>query len=285
MLPGMTRTLVVRRAAVAALLPLAMTSLVACGDKDQPAASEETSSASSTPSADDSASASPSDEASDTPEAGSPVANDEFMAVFRNAFDNATTTHMTMTSNGSGSELSAEGVADYTTNPLSMALTMESAQFGNGTAEIRLVDGVFYIKLPMLGKKFIQFDLDDPSNPFGTLLTDQLDPRSMFDSFERGLRNVTFVGEEDVDGESMDHYQVTVDSSALLEQAGQATDGMSLPKNITYGMWFDGSGLFRQMRVDLGTTTGGLEVHYDQWGEPVSIEAPPSSEVTSMPGG
>jgi hypothetical protein len=293
MLPGMTRTLVVRRAAVAALLPLALTSLAGCGGKDEPAsaADEPASSASSGTTVTESTpsdSASPTDEATedggDAPEAGSPVDNSQFMDIFRSAFDNATTTQMTMTSNGSSSALTAEGVADYTTNPLSMALTMKSPQFGEGTAEIRLVDSVFYIKLPMLGKKFIQFDLNDPSNPFGTLLTDQLDPRSMFDGFERGLKSVTFVGSEDVNGESMDHYQVTVDSAALLQQSGQTTDGMNLPKKITYGMWFDGSGLFRQMRVDLGSTTGGLEVHYDHWGEPVTIQAPPSSEVTTMPG-
>lgn len=289
MLPGMTRSLVVRRAAVAALLPLAMGSLAACGGDDKKPTAEDTASASSSATSDESStpsdSASPTDAAtSDAPEAGSPVSNDDFMGVFRSAFDNATTTHMTMTSTGQGSQLDADGVADYTTTPLSMALTMRSPQFGEDAAEMRLVDGVFYIRLPTLGKKFIKFDLDDPSNPFGTLLTDQLDPRSMFEGFEKGLQKVTYVGSEDVNGESMDHYQVTVDSSVVLQQAGQSTDGLNLPKNVTYGMWFDGDGLFRQMRVDLGNTTGGLEVHYDQWGEPVTIEAPPSSQVTSMPG-
>jgi len=291
MLPGMTRSLAVRRAAAATLLPLALTSLAACGDKDTPSSGDSTSESPSTAtepsgSTSESPTESPTESPSeDVPVAGSPVANDEFMGVFRHAFESATTTHMTMTSGAQSSQLTAEGVADYTTTPLSMAMTMESPQFGDGVAEMRLVDGVFYIRMPMLGKKFIKFDLDDPSNPFGTTLTDQLDPRTMFDGFEKGLKEVTFVGEEDVDGESMGHYQVTVDSSVLLGQAGQdAPTGVDLPKNVTYGMWFDGDGLFRKMSVDLGTAAGGMEVHYDQWGEPVSIEAPPASQITTMPG-
>jgi hypothetical protein len=277
----------VRRAAVAALLPLAMASLVACGGSDDPKAVEPSTSDSTSTTTDPSESASDvtTPSASASTSAGSPVDHDEFMGVFRNAFENATTSHMTMTSGGTGAELTAEGVADYSTSPLSMALTMESPQFGDGVAEMRLVDGTFYIKLPMLGTKFIKFDLDDPSNPFGTVLTDQLDPRSMFDGFEKGLKEVTYVGSEDVNGETMDHYQVTVDSSAILDQAGQeAPSGVTFPKDVTYGMFFDGDGLFRKMRVDLGTTAGSLEVNYDKWGEPVTIEAPAPNEITTMPG-
>lgn len=291
MLPCMNRSLAVRRVVAAALLPLAMASLVACGDKDKPAADDSTSELSATtePSDTPTESTSPTEETSPTEgtteAAGDPVDNDEFMDVFRGAFENATTAHMQMNSGGQGSELTAEGVADYTTSPLSMALTMQSPQFGKGTAEMRLVDGTFYIKVPMLGKKFIKFDLDDPSNPFGTALTDQLDPRTMFDGFERGLKEVTYVGEEDVDGESMDHYEVTVDSAKVLDQAGQsAPSGVDFPKTITYGMWFDGDGLFRKMTVDLGATAGTLDVRYDQWGEPVTIEAPPANQVTTSQG-
>ncbi|MCW2794980.1 LppX_LprAFG lipoprotein [Nocardioides sp.] len=281
----MTRSSV-RRAVGAALLPLAMASLVACGGGDEtPKASESVSdspSSSTTGPTDSSAT----DEASDAPTGGSTVSTDEFMSVFRKAFENATTAHMTMTSGGQGAELTSDGVADYTTTPLSMAMTMQSPQFGDGVAEIRLIDGTFYIKLPMLGKKFIKFNLDDPSNPFGTVLSDQLDPRTMFDGFEKGLKEAIYVGSEDVGGETMDHYEVTVDSSVILEQAGQtAAPGMELPKNVTYGMWFDGDGMFRQMRVAFGATTGSLEVHYEKWGEPVTIEAPAPNEVTTAPGG
>ncbi|MCW2766057.1 MAG: hypothetical protein JWO11_2016, partial [Nocardioides sp.] len=60
--------------------------------------------------------------------------------------------------------------------------------------------------------------------------------------------------------------------------------GMDIPKTVTYGMWFDGDGFFRQMNVDFGATTGGLNVTYDHWGDPVSIEAPAPDEVTTMPG-
>jgi hypothetical protein len=278
-----------RRAVAAALLSLAMTSLVACGggDDDEPTAGDTTSeSASNDTSESPSDETSPSEEATeDEPEAGSPVENDEFMGVFRRAFEDATTAHMTMSSGGAGAELEAEGVADYSTTPLSMAMTMRSPQFGNGAAEMRLVDGVFYIKMPMLGKKFLKFDMDDPSNPFGTVLTDQMDPRTMFDAFEKGLKGVTFEGEEDVDGEPMDHYEVTVDSAVILEESGQtAQPETNMPKEITYGMWFGEDGLFRMMRVSFGEASGDMTVKYDQWGEPVTIEAPAPNEISEMPG-
>ncbi|MCW2767897.1 MAG: hypothetical protein JWO11_3856, partial [Nocardioides sp.] len=248
----------VRRAVAATLLALATASLVACGgNNDEPSTADSASQSATAPTD----GTSPTEAANTAPADGSSVASGDFMAVFRDAFGKATTTHMKMTSGGTGSELVAEGVADYTNTPLSMAMTMQSPQFGEGIAEMRLVDGTFYIKLPMLGKKFIKFDLSDPSNPFGTALTDQLDPRTMFAGFEKGLKKVTFVGSESVNGESMDHYEVTVDSAAILDQTGQTPPpGMDIPKTVTYGMWFDGDGFFRQMNVDFGATTGGLNV-------------------------
>jgi hypothetical protein len=47
-------------------------------------------------------------------------------------------------------------------------------------------------------------------------------------------------------------------------------------------MWFDAQGYFRQMGIDLGDT-GAFTAKFSNWGEKVSIEAPPADEVTDAP--
>ena len=38
------------------------------------------------------------------------------------------------------------------------------------------------------------------------------------------------------------------------------------------------------MTVDTGDAAGTVEVGFSDWGQDVAIEAPPSDDVTSMPG-
>jgi hypothetical protein len=96
---------------------------------------------------------------------------------------------------------------------------------------------------------------------------------------------VEYVGEEDVDGETLKHYTMTVRSEAVRDlQQDMGTSGARLPKAITYDLWTDADGMMRKTTMvmgDLGTVT----VELSGWGEPVDIEVPPASEVMEMPDG
>ena len=271
-----------RRTAVAALVPLVLTAATACGgdsnDADEPS-SPSVASGTSSPSAEASASTSP------TPVAGKPVDPDTFVEMFRTSFEQATTAHLTMAMKGTGLSMEAEGDVDYSSEPPAVAMTLNGDQFGKGT-DVRLVDGVMYLKTPMFGDKFVKMDLSDPANPLGERFGRAFDLRRVLDSFRSGLTSVTLVGEEQVDGESLRHYQVTMDPSAAASAAdpsASATAGM--PESVTYDLWFDDDGFFRRMEADLGPEGGEVTAVLSDWGEDVSIEAPPAREVTGTPGG
>jgi hypothetical protein len=130
----------------------------------------------------------------------------------------------------------------------------------------------------------MEYDLSDPNSPLGSDLTDQLDPSAMADVFERGITASSYLGKEDVDGESMEHYRVTLDSSALIDEADLPSGAPdALGDELTFDLWFDDDGNFRRQEATLGSAGGGVELTYDNWGEPVDIKKPPESQITKIP--
>jgi hypothetical protein len=276
------RTLPARRLAVAALAPLALTTLVACGDDGGSAAKEPSSStpASTDEGADDGTDAAP------AVAEGEEIEPDAFMKVFEGAFEDATTVHMTMDMSTAAGEMTGEGDADYTQNPVDMQLTMSGGMMPGSGIEAVMVDGVMYMKIPGMGadEKYFKLDLNDPDNPLGQSFTTQLDPKAMFEQFEDGLTSVTYQGEQDVDGESADAYEVNVDAAEVLKAQGQEVpEGVDLPDEFSYTVYF-ADDLFRRMEMDMGSTLGSVTMDFTDWGKDVTIEAPPASQVTDFPG-
>jgi hypothetical protein len=206
------------------------------------------------------------------------------MKMFTAAFAKATTAHLTMSVTGERQSMEAEGDVDYSSDPPDVAVTLGGDRFGEGT-EVRLVDGVMYLKTPMFGEKFVRLDLSDPDNPLGEKFGDLFDLRTVLDGIRDGLRSVTLVGEEEVDGERLRHYRVEMDPSEAMSQADpSASAPAEAPENVTYDLWFDADGLLRRMQADLGSDDGTMTVVLSDWGEDVTIEAPPAREVTGAPG-
>ncbi|GAB3787681.1 hypothetical protein GCM10027601_26990 [Nocardioides ungokensis] len=270
----MSRPVTVRRALAAAALPLALTSLSACGSNDDAKAQDPSSGSSS----------SSSSSSADTPSAGDTVAPADFVDRFESGFTKTTTAHETLKmSMGTTGTLTGEGDVDYSSDSPAMQMTMKTDMTGaTGSIEMRLVDGVMYMTIPgMAGGKFVKFDLNDPNSPFGSLAT-QLDPQEAFKSFEAGIKSVTYVGAED----GLDHYQVTVDTKKMLAKMGQtgsAASAAGMPATLTYDAWLDSEDRVNKMEIDLGKT-GTMDMTLSDFGQDVSVEAPPSSQVTQMPG-
>jgi hypothetical protein len=270
----------VRGTAAAALVALVLIAATACGDDGTDSSSPSSptvASGTSSASAEDSAAPSP------TPEAGTPVDPDRFVSMFTAAFEQATTAHLTMSINGEGRSMEAEGDIDYSSDPPNVAMRLNSDQFGDGT-EVRVVDGVMYLKTSMLGDKFVRTDLSGPDNPLGEQFAGAFDLRKVLDGFESRVRSVTLVGVEEVDGERLRRYRVTMDGSADASEPSGST-AAEPPEDLAYDMWFDADGFFRRMEADRGPDDGAMTVMLSEWGEPVSIEAPPSRDVTGRPGG
>lgn len=265
-----------RRTAAAAVLPLALTGLGACGGDTE---SAEESSASAQLEQEGG-------EEVDDLEAGDEVPTDEFVAMMSDFVDEATTARTTMSLDSAGARMSGDGVVDYASEPASMRMSMEADVFGDEPLEMVLVDNVMYMKMPQTGDKYVSFDLDDPDSPFGTMMAESMDPSKQLEVLQEGIEGVTFAGEEDVDGESMERYSAVVDPGAVLEGM-QGTEGQQdvpesmMPQELAYDLWFDDEGRMRRMTSDMGAL-GSIEMTLDDWGTEVDIQAPPADQVTTM---
>jgi LppX_LprAFG lipoprotein len=198
--------------------------------------------------------------------------------------------HITLEMTGSAQAMSGEGDVSYVGDKTSMQMTMQVPQMGGGAMEIRMVDGMMYLAIPPMTPegKFIEIDTEDPNSPFGDLGgVTQGDPLATFDAFDAGLREVEYVGPEEVEGEQMDHYVLVVDAQKAAEAQGQRyLEGM--PETISYDMWIDDADLMRRVEFDLAAMggaagSGGMVMTMSDWGKPVSVKAPPASALVEMP--
>ncbi len=268
----------VRRAATAGAIVLSLTALGACNSEEPKRITSSDLSSEATPKPSEDA-----EEAEPTPspsaqEKGDKVDEEDFVALFRDSFEQATTATMTLKTGGQFA-VKGTGAIDFTKNPIAMQMSM-SVPNAPGPLELILVDSVMYQGQGTANGKFFAFDLNDPNSPFGSDFTEQLDPRASFDNFEEGLEGVTFVGEKD----GLSTYRLTVDSAALMEGAGAEAGAGALPDSIEYTMSIDEDGHFRSFKADLGDENGTFEASYDNWGEPVNIKAPKQSQIAKLPG-
>jgi len=266
----------VRRALATAAATAVLLALAGCGDDDSSTAK----SSSSASSASSSASDEPSSTASATGSAGAgeEISPEDFAGVLKDALDEATTAHVAMELGGAAG--TAEGDTDYTKSPPEIAMTMTLAQLG-GDVEVRMVAGTMYMKSATFGDKWVSVPLDDPSSPLGSM-GDLFDVTKTLEGFANAVTSATR-GTEDVDGESLDHYTATVDTQKLLASMPELSAAAgTLPKTVTQEWWFDEDGLIRKFSGDFGGTSTAMT--FSDWGEDVSIEAPPADQVTTMPG-
>ena len=268
----------VTRLAAGAVAALMMTGLTACGGGGTPAADAPSSAV---------ASAGSSSAASSPSAAESPSGYDaqELLAAMKAAVAENKTSHITMDLNGGGQSMTGDGDISYEGESSSMQLELKAPQLGKGTIEMRMIDGIVYMAMPPMTPKgkFIKFDTNDPNSPFGQLggLTGG-DPLSSFEAFDAGLKKVDYVGQESVDGEDMDHYVLTVDARKAAKAQGMTSMPQGMPKTVDYDLWLDDQDLMRRMEFDMGG--GGMTMTMSDWGEPVTIKAPPKSAVMKMPG-
>lgn len=264
----------INRLLAAATATVLLGSIAACGGGEtEPAA--ETSPAPAT-------SASEPEGAAGSPEAGESADPQQLLAEMKAAIEEQQSVHLSMEVTGSSQQMSGEGDVSYAGDSTAMQLTMSNPD-GAGTMEMRLVDDVLYFSVPPMTPegKFVKLDLNDPNSPFGDL-GDAIagDPLRTFDAFDAGLQKVAYIGEEQVDGETLDHYLFTVDARKAAE-AQDKTFQPGTPEVITYDVWLDDQNLMR--RVEFEQAEGSLVMTMSDWGKPVSVEAPPAADVMEMP--
>jgi hypothetical protein len=208
---------------------------------------------------------------------------DSLVPAMMDAVEDQGTAHVTMTTSAGGQEITAEGDVAFEGKQQDVAMTMDGSAFGAGNIEVRMVDGVLYLAMPPMTpeSKFVAVRPGDKGSPLAGM-TEQmgsLDPRETFAAFEKGLRDVEYVGQESVDGEELHHYRLTVDFAEAAEAQGlPQTQGM--PKTVEYDLWLDQESLMRKVEMDLEQTRTVMEM--SDWGEEVTIDAPAKEDVVEM---
>ena len=271
------RSPTLRGAALAAVVPLALTTLAGCGNGGDSSATGAgpQATASSTPSD----TGGPSDTGTT---AGSAVTSADFLQLAKAAAAKLTSVKVDMVGDVSGQTYTMKGAMDTTGAHPAMEMTMDMA--GLTGMQMRLVDGVMYMNLgSMTQNKFVKFDLNDPNNPLGSLSSslDQLDPSKMMSELSpQVFKHVTFVG-KDANGRHYRAILLTAKAPQLKGLPSSAT--ANLPKTMKYDAWLDDQGRFSKFVVSVPNYMS-MKAHYTDYGADVHVTAPPASQITSMPG-
>jgi hypothetical protein len=243
-----------RRAAVAGVLAVSLSGLVACGGGGGAGGASE----------------------------GDSVSAEDMTEVMKKATD-IDTAHFTtkMDAKASGQSVSMTGEGDIQKEPPAQHSTMKmSGGSMDMDLETILVDDNIYIK-GMMGDSWMTASADDLAKMGGASLESMSNPHAFFEGVEESIKSSKFEGEEKVDGTDTKHYSFTVDSAGLAKSLGaDSTKGM--PKTIDQDIWVDADGLLRKAEVGMGET-GTVEMVLSKHGEDVTIEAPPADQVTDMP--
>lgn len=264
----------VRAAALAATLVVLPAGLAGCGDDPRPQSAPSTTS--TTPTA--------TKPTASAPAAGAgALTTASFLQATKKAVAGKDTVRMSMNMVALGQTMTMNGVAKLDDKNPAMSIEMSGAAFGGGTAKLILVNKKFYVSFPgqTPAGKFVKVDASDSSNAMAKQLRetiDGMDPNNTFKAFDKGLKKVTFVARETVDGEQLDHYKVTVDTKAALAAQGEKMT-KDLPKTIVYDIWLDGSKLMRKVVFAMGPVKATMKA--SDYGKPVTIKAPPAKDIVT----
>ena len=254
-----------RRLALGSLLPvLALTA--ACGGGDE---------------ATDASSSSESSESAETSD--QPYDADTIIPAMQEALGDETSARIQMELTGQA-ELSIDGsmamTDEFEDGEMELTLEIQDQQL-----ELRLVDGLIYVSGPPATPqgKWVEIDPQDTSNPLAQQfagLTKSGDLNTTFDAFKAGLREVEYVGEEEIEGDTVHHYVFTVDAAKAAEAQGQPMPPGG-PETIDYDVWLTEDDLMRRISFALGPMEAVVDA--TEWGEPVDVEKPAADEIVQPP--
>lgn len=274
----MTRRISVRAAAVLFAVPLALS---ACGGgnsgNNATTAAPETVATSSAPAASGPFNTAP----------GAEVDKTTFVQETMKATTDKGTYAMEADTSAGGQAMQMTGSVDAkdAANPkMTMKMTL-----GAQTLDFLIVDKSAYMQLPgVAGGKYIKMALEDLFKAGGGTgdFEKMLNPQGQLAAQSAAIEKVTYVGEEAVDGETLYHYTVVVDPQKALEAAGQTaipTDAATaIPEKLEYQYYLDSEKLARRIKID--DPSMSVDMRMKDYGKPVTITAPPTSQVTTLPG-
>jgi hypothetical protein len=159
--------------------------------------------------------------------------------------------------------------------------------------------GAVYFKTPtpLNGKPWLRIS-SDPKDPLGRMYSqaflnlDNVADVPRIASFVDGMGAFTEASKEQVDGVGTTKYVAQPPPAKAVQMLSgpyQALTAQSLKgAKATVSLWVDGDGLLRRTAVVFtmrNTPPARTLVSYKQWGQPVSVDAPPAGQVLTPPTG
>lgn len=172
-----------------------------------------------------------------------------------------------------------------------------------GEMEVREIGDTSYVKFPLFTAMFgaetewVSMPVEEGGDFTSDFETMPTDPGDLLGNFDASGATVKTVGTENVNGVDATHYRIELDVSKMdmsaeeraeLEQSGIFAEGV-IPMDIWVGgsghmvrmiMEIDGSGMDLPPDESFGSMT--LQYDFFDINQPVNIEPPPASDVTSM---
>ncbi|HEY0559940.1 MAG TPA: hypothetical protein VGD03_06645 [Frankiaceae bacterium] len=202
---------------------------------------------------------------------------------------------------GSAVNATGSGVEDFAHKAADLTLNLAGA--AQGQVAVREVNGIAYLKLPSQlggsiggGKPWISIDPSKigAGSALSGLSSLANDPTQSFALLNSASDSVTKVGSESVHGQPSTHYKATINLdkaaaadpqlSASATQLKQTLGTANLPVDV----WIDGKGRitrFAETTSPAGSTaapTVSVSVDVYDYGTPVTVAAPPASDVTDV---
>lgn len=162
----------------------------------------------------------------------------------------------------------------------------ETMEVAGSTLVVRLVDRVGYVSGIPGVDGWVRVDPSDKDDPASRRLAsaldslDQLDPVGAVPGLRGAITSLVAAGDPvPLDGVEAQPYRVVVDTTKITGVARQELSalGASMPGTVDYTYWVGSDGLVR--RISTTTMGASVEMIMTGWGDPVTIEAPPASEI------
>jgi hypothetical protein len=264
-----TSRVVRRRLALWSLLPVLALTASCGGGEDESADPGGASESSESSESSDSAS----------PSGDQPYDRDSIIPAMEEAFGDATSSRIQMEMTGPA-EMSMDGrmqmAERFEDGEMEMTLEVQGQRL-----DLRLVDGLIYVSGPPATPqgKWLEVDPQDPQDPLAQQfagITRSGDLNTTFSAFKAGLNDVEYVGEEEIDGETVDHYVFTVDAAKAAQAQGQAMPPGG-PEEISYDVWLTEDDLMRRVSFALGPMEAVIDA--TEWGEPVEVDKPAAADI------
>ncbi|EHY88739.1 DUF6612 family protein [Saccharomonospora azurea] len=216
-----------------------------------------------------------------------------------------------------GMQFTMTGQTRIDPDDIAMSMTMSMA---GGEQEMRIVDETIYMKVPELGepgKSWVKRDLSEEfaeleNDGTAATLLENSDPRKTLEQFQEAGGTITSSEATTLDGRPVTRYTLEIDAVEMAKASGEIPAEM-MPMMESLGtipalVYLNSDALPVRMEVEMDMSamleeaaevsgeeipaelrdnpdmlTMSISQDYYDWGEPVTIEAPPADQVSSKP--